>query len=85
MVSSWFRLFLYSTLGDGPISLYIPKGSRVPVIPCALRRCKRLLITTASHEPIIVPTDNCLIQLNDILQMHAVFVQVQFCTNIILS
>ncbi|KAL3998049.1 FAM91 C-terminus family protein [Acanthocheilonema viteae] len=75
VVSSWFRLFLYCTVGDGPVSLYIPKGSRVPVIPCALRRCKRLLITTASHEPIIVPADNCLIQLNDILQMHAVFVQ----------
>lgn len=77
MVSSWFRLFLYCTLGDGPISLYLPKGSRVPVIPCALRRCKYVLITTVSHEPIIIPADNCIIQLNDILQMHAVFVQVQ--------
>nr|CDQ02909.1 Bm3808, isoform a [Brugia malayi] len=75
VVSSWFRLFLYYTLGDGPVSLYIPKGSRVPVIPCALRQCKHLLITTASHEPVIIPADNCLIQLNDMLQTHAVFVQ----------
>uniref|UniRef100_A0A915Q1R1 Protein FAM91A1 n=1 Tax=Setaria digitata TaxID=48799 RepID=A0A915Q1R1_9BILA len=75
VVSSWFRLFLYCTVGDGPVSLYIPKGSRVPVIPCALRQCKHLLVTTASHEPVIVPTDNCLIQLNDMLQMHAIFVQ----------
>ncbi|MCP9261169.1 hypothetical protein DINM_004251 [Dirofilaria immitis] len=75
VVSSWFRLFLYCILGDGPVSLYIPKGSRVPVIPSALRRCKHLLITTASHEPVIVPVDNCLIQLNDMLQMHAIFAQ----------
>ncbi|EJD74842.1 hypothetical protein LOAG_17903 [Loa loa] len=75
VVSSWFRLFLYFTLGDGPVSLYIPKGSRIPVIPCALRRCKHLLITSASHEPVIIPADNCLIQLNDMLQTHAVFVQ----------
>ncbi|OZC08954.1 zinc finger, C2H2 type [Onchocerca flexuosa] len=75
VVSSWFRLFLYCTLGDGPVSLFIPKGSRFPIIPCALRRCKHLLITTASHEPVIVSVDNCLIQLNDMLQMHAIFVQ----------
>ncbi|VDK68842.1 unnamed protein product [Litomosoides sigmodontis] len=29
VVSSWFRLFLYSTLSDGPISLYIPKGEGI--------------------------------------------------------
>lgn len=76
VVSSWFRLFLYCTAYDGPISLYIPKGSRVQVLPRAMRRCKRLLLTTASHEPVIVPTNCCLSQLNDTLQTHAVFVQV---------
>ncbi|VDN22603.1 unnamed protein product [Gongylonema pulchrum] len=74
-VSSWFRLFLYHTAGNGPVSMYIRKGSRIPVVPRALRRCKRLLLTTSSHEPVIVPTDNCLVQLNDTLLTHAVLVQ----------
>ncbi|VDN30005.1 unnamed protein product [Gongylonema pulchrum] len=74
-VSSWFRLFLYHTAGNGPVSMYIRKGSRIPVVPRALRRCKRLLLTTSSHEPVIVPTDNCLVQLNDTLLTHAVLAQ----------
>uniref|UniRef100_A0A0N5CY88 Myoneurin n=1 Tax=Thelazia callipaeda TaxID=103827 RepID=A0A0N5CY88_THECL len=75
VVSPWFRLFLYVFTGDGPVSLYIPKGSRLPVIPRALRGCKYMLVTTASHEPVIISTDNSLVHLNDTLQMHAVLVQ----------
>lgn len=76
VVSSWFRLYLYKAASDGPISLYIPKGIRFTVIPKQFRRCKRVILTTASHEPVIVPVDSCLVPLNDTLQTHAVLMQV---------
>ena len=33
MNSVWFKLFLYSTIGAGPTSMLIPKGTRLKVIP----------------------------------------------------
>ncbi|KHN72546.1 Protein FAM91A1 [Toxocara canis] len=73
--SSWFRLYLYSVLGEGPISMYIPKGTRLSSLPRVFWTSSRLLITTTAHEPVIVSVDCCLSILNDTLQTHAVFLQ----------
>uniref|UniRef100_A0A0N5ASQ5 Protein FAM91A1 n=1 Tax=Syphacia muris TaxID=451379 RepID=A0A0N5ASQ5_9BILA len=49
--TSWFRLYLYNTLHAGPISMYIPKGTRISELPCAFWKSKRLLMSTGAHEP----------------------------------
>uniref|UniRef100_A0A0M3I5E6 Separase n=1 Tax=Ascaris lumbricoides TaxID=6252 RepID=A0A0M3I5E6_ASCLU len=74
--SSWFRLYLYTILGEGPVSMYIPKGTRLCSLPRVFWASSRLLLTTTAHEPVIVSIDCCLSTLNDTLQTHAVFLQV---------
>lgn len=76
--SSWFRLYLYTILGEGPVSMYIPKGTRLCSLPRVFWASSRLLLTTTAHEPVIVSIDCCLSTLNDTLQTHAVFLQVSF-------
>uniref|UniRef100_A0A915CDR7 Protein FAM91A1 n=1 Tax=Parascaris univalens TaxID=6257 RepID=A0A915CDR7_PARUN len=73
--SSWFRLYIYTILGEGPVSMYIPKGTRLCSLPRVFWTSSRLLLTTAAHEPVIVSIDCCLSTLNDTLQTHAVFLQ----------
>lgn len=73
--SSWFRLYLYTILGEGPVSMYIPKGTRLCSLPRVFWASSRLLLTTTAHEPVIVSIDCCLSTLNDTLQTHAVFLQ----------
>ncbi|MFH4977055.1 hypothetical protein AB6A40_003764 [Gnathostoma spinigerum] len=73
--SPWFRFYLYSLVGNGPTSMYIPKGTRIVELPRVFWRSRRLLMTTSAHEPVVVSIDNCLASLNDTLQMHAVCLQ----------
>ncbi|VDK54405.1 unnamed protein product [Anisakis simplex] len=73
--SSWFQLYLYSELGDGPISMFIAKGTRLVTLPRIFWKSSNLLIKTSSHEPIIQSIDYCLSTINDTLRTHSVFIQ----------
>ena len=57
--------------------MYIPKGTRVSELPLAFWESRRLLLSTATHEPVIVSVHSCLAPLNDTLQTHAVLLQVR--------
>jgi len=66
---------LYEMVGRGPRSVLLPKGTRLSRIPRALAGAKRLLLSTFSHEPGILPADNSLLLLNDSLNSAPVFLQ----------
>ena len=61
--SSWFKLFLYQTTGQGPPSLLLPKGWKLRCLPPPLQTSSTLLVTTWGHEPTIVPSQGVLAML----------------------
>uniref|UniRef100_A0AC34R9X7 Protein FAM91A1 n=1 Tax=Panagrolaimus sp. JU765 TaxID=591449 RepID=A0AC34R9X7_9BILA len=75
MASPWFRLWLYQLVGDGIPSIYFPMGVRVRTLPKILWESPKLLLTSGSHEPLILPTANALLTLNESLLNAAILVQ----------
>jgi hypothetical protein len=73
--SPWFRLFLYSEIGNGLPSVYIPMGTRVRRLPPLLWTSPKVVLSTGAHEPLILPTGNALLTLNETLLNAAVLIQ----------
>uniref|UniRef100_A0AC34FAU9 Protein FAM91A1 n=1 Tax=Panagrolaimus sp. ES5 TaxID=591445 RepID=A0AC34FAU9_9BILA len=73
--SPWFRLFLYELVGNGLPSVYIPMGTRVRRIPPLLWTSPKVVLSSGSHEPLILPTGNALLTLNETLLNAAVLLQ----------
>jgi hypothetical protein len=73
--SPWFRLWLYELVGSGLPSVYIPMGTRVRRLPPLLWTSPKVVLSTGSHEPLILPTGNALLTLNETLLNGAVLIQ----------
>lgn len=65
--SIWFKLFLYRCAENGPNFILYPKGTRVINFPDILKTCETVWIQPWDHEQNIVPIQNCLSILNDLL------------------
>jgi len=75
VASPWFRLWLYESVNDGIPSIYIPMGTRIRRMPKLLWTSPKVLLSTGTHEPLILPSANALLTLNDNLLNAAVIVQ----------
>ncbi|CAF0803047.1 unnamed protein product [Brachionus calyciflorus] len=75
MNSSWFKLYLYQLIGDGPGSLLLPKGYRLTMLPKYFKSYEKFLIVTWGHDPIVASHSNLLIVLNDALTHGPILVQ----------
>ncbi|KJH43836.1 hypothetical protein DICVIV_10146 [Dictyocaulus viviparus] len=73
--SPWLRLAIYLAAGSGPASAYIPKGTRLSRLPSNITHSVRLLVSSSSHEPQLMTTNNALIALNEMLLTMPIFVQ----------
>ncbi|KAI6229034.1 Protein FAM91A1 [Aphelenchoides fujianensis] len=74
MASPWFRLFMYSLMGDGPTSIFFPIGTCLRRLPKQFTS-KRLITSSGNHEPIVYTADSLLVQLGENLLSSSVFVQ----------
>lgn len=75
VASAWFKMFVYLCAQAGPDSILYPKGTRVNVIPPALRSCETVWLQTWDHDPVVLPLHNLLPALNDWLLNSPVLVQ----------
>ncbi|CAB3408071.1 unnamed protein product [Caenorhabditis bovis] len=79
--SPWFRLAIYLTCKSGPYSAYFPHGTRLTTLPEKLLSSAsssefgRFLVSSTKHEPHVIPVQNALFALNDLLTNGPVFVQ----------
>jgi hypothetical protein len=73
--SVWFRLFLYELIGDGPASLFLPKGHRLARLPDSFTCYDKFMVITWGHDPIISSHFNLLLTLNDALSHGPILVQ----------
>lgn len=73
--SPWLRLAIYLAAKSGPASVYIPKGTRLTRLPSIISHSIRLLVSSSSHEPQLMTTNNALLALNDMLLTMPLFVQ----------
>ncbi|CDW57850.1 protein FAM91A1 [Trichuris trichiura] len=74
--TAWFQLFLYSRVGDGPLSLLLMKGYRLKRLPQPFKRYSSVLVTSwGTQDPSILRTSNCLVVINELLLHSAVFLQ----------
>lgn len=71
----WFKLWLYSKVGEGPPSFLFVAGTRIQRIPKVLLRYSNVLITSSSNETNVVSITCLLVTLNDILSRSPVLVQ----------
>eukprot|EP00339_Tiarina_fusa_P009603 CAMPEP_0117022064 /NCGR_PEP_ID=MMETSP0472-20121206/16625_1 /TAXON_ID=693140 ORGANISM="Tiarina fusus, Strain LIS" /NCGR_SAMPLE_ID=MMETSP0472 /ASSEMBLY_ACC=CAM_ASM_000603 /LENGTH=446 /DNA_ID=CAMNT_0004727821 /DNA_START=772 /DNA_END=2112 /DNA_ORIENTATION=+ len=75
MNSPWFSLFLYSTFGCGPPTLLLPLGSRLLHLPEIFRDFHLFLVTPFRHDSQVLPTNNVLASINDMLLVSPVLIQ----------
>jgi len=73
--SVWFKLFLYSTVGSGPTSVLLTKGTRLKKIPTLFKECERICVSTWEHDSFTHATHHALPILNDYLLSSPVLVQ----------
>eukprot|EP00026_Physarum_polycephalum_P003298 Phypoly_transcript_03308.p1 GENE.Phypoly_transcript_03308~~Phypoly_transcript_03308.p1 ORF type:complete len:479 (+),score=65.73 Phypoly_transcript_03308:1029-2465(+) len=73
--SVWFKLFLYSTIGTGPTSMLIPKGTRLKVIPPLFQDCERVSIYAWDHDTFTQGTYHALPIINDYLLTSPILIQ----------
>ncbi|RNA28552.1 FAM91A1 [Brachionus plicatilis] len=75
MNSFWFKLYLYKLIGDGPVSLFLPKGYRLKNVPQMFKNFEKFLIYTWGHDSIVASYSNLLLVLNDLLLHGPILVQ----------
>merc|ERR1712137_1174410 len=75
MNSPWFSLFLYSKLNCGPPSLLLPLGTRLLHLPEIFQGYHLFMLTQFLHDSQIVPANNVLASLNDMLLVTPVLIQ----------
>ena len=73
--SVWFKLWIYTISGHGPVTFLFVKGTRLLHLPPELYKYQRLMITTWGHESTIVNTSNVLMALNEALTHSPVLLQ----------
>eukprot|EP01113_Clastostelium_recurvatum_P032633 TRINITY_DN4219_c0_g1_i6.p1 TRINITY_DN4219_c0_g1~~TRINITY_DN4219_c0_g1_i6.p1 ORF type:complete len:867 (+),score=237.19 TRINITY_DN4219_c0_g1_i6:26-2626(+) len=73
--SPWFKLFTYHVAGDGPVSLLLPKGTRLRKIPPAFMACEKVSVCAWDHDAYIVSRSQLLPILNDALLAAPVLIQ----------
>ncbi|KRY83778.1 Protein FAM91A1, partial [Trichinella pseudospiralis] len=78
--SPWFQLYIYKTIGNGPLSLLLRRGTRLKCLPNPFKKYSHLLVTSWAHDPTIITINSCLITINEMLQHNAVFVQATNCS-----
>ena len=76
LASSWYKLYLYSLMEDGPASLLLPKGWKMRCLPEQLSSASTLLVTTWGHEASEVSSQSVLTLLQDALLHSPVLLQV---------
>ena len=74
-VSPWFSLFLYHTLGRGPPSVLIPRGTKLRRVPPVLRAYEHVRVEIWGGDGVTIETANLLVVLGDSLVESAVYVQ----------
>jgi len=79
LASPWFKLWLYSRLGEGPPSLLLPKGWKLCWLPPQLAQSAKLLVTTWGHESSQVLTSGVLPMLQEALLHSPVLLQLYTC------
>lgn len=60
LTSPWLSLYLYSLLGHGPVSVLLPRGYRLRMVPAALSHCTHVLVSPWNAEPIVTGASNLL-------------------------
>ncbi|KRZ71440.1 Protein FAM91A1 [Trichinella papuae] len=78
--SPWFQLYIYKTIGNGPLSLLLRRGTRLKCLPNPFKKYSHLIVTSWAHDPTIITINSCLITINEMLQHNAVFVQATNCS-----
>lgn len=73
--SPWFHLFLYSTANAGPPSVLLPKGKRLLHLPSSLSGFNLFRLTAFKHDPQLLPLNNVLAFINDMLLVSPVLLQ----------
>ena len=81
--SPWLHLALYSTIGQGPLSLVLPAGTRLSQLPVQLRDAGMVLVwpwdaaavRAVPDEPLVVAAATQLHALNHLLAKTALLVQ----------
>ena len=60
LTSAWLQLTLYAALGRGPASILLPRGSRLRMVPHALRGCTHILLSPWGEQPIVCAISSLL-------------------------
>ncbi|KRY12961.1 Protein FAM91A1 [Trichinella patagoniensis] len=78
--SPWFQLYIYKTIGSGPLSLLLRRGTRLKCLPNPFKKYSHLIVTSWAHDPTVITINSCLFTINEMLQHNAVFVQATNCS-----
>ena len=75
MNSPWFPIFLYSQMNSGPPSILFPLGTRLLHLPEGFHEYHLFMVTPFHHDSQIIPANNVLASLNDMLLVTPVLLQ----------
>nr|CDS28777.1 protein FAM91A1 [Hymenolepis microstoma] len=74
--SSWFRLFICKTIGEGGMpSLLLTRGTRINRLPSSLARFSSFLVTSWGHDPVLMDIYTLFYSVNDLTTNYPVFIQ----------
>ncbi|XP_027201912.2 protein FAM91A1 [Dermatophagoides pteronyssinus] len=73
--SIWFKLYLYSITGSGPISFLISKGVRLARLPDILYNYDCIMLTPWGRDSTVVSISNALIAINETTIFNPVLIQ----------
>ncbi|KAM7541301.1 hypothetical protein Aperf_G00000024844 [Anoplocephala perfoliata] len=74
--SSWFRLFICHTVGEGGMpALLLTRGARITQLPPALARFSTFLVTSWGHDTLLMDIYSLFYSANDLTINSPIFVQ----------
>ena len=75
LVSPWLPLALCDALGRGPVSIVLPRGTRLRAMPRLLRGVSHVLLTPWKGEPLVVGSGSLLSVASELLLRSPLLVQ----------